>query len=144
MNTRLFYCSLIIGFLFVIFDMLIGIITSPLLFIFSSLTIWKNPPDIIAGIIFDFINGFILVGTFHVVYDGIPYKGWKKGTIYGAIIGLFRVVMGVFSTYVMYEIPLIIIFVHLITSYVEIVILGILVSILHEKLDVGVKNNKTT
>lgn len=131
---KLLTCGLITGFLFLVFDMLIGILTSPLLPPYSSLPIWKTPPDISAGVILDLINGFILVAVYMTIYDGIPGSGWIKGFNYGVIVGLFRVLMGAFSTLVMYNIPLTVILVNLVAGYVEILLLGTILALLYEKL----------
>jgi len=101
--------GMMIGVLFIILDMLIAISTSPIFAPYSSLPIWKTPPNILAGTVFDLINGFILVTVYTTIYKGIPGSGWKKGLSYGVIVGLFRVVMMTFSTIVMYNIPLILV-----------------------------------
>ena len=127
--------GIIIGFIFLLLDMLFAIITNPLLLPYSDLPIWRIPPNILAGTVFDFINGFILVGVFMVIYKGVPGTGWKKGVNYGIIVGLFRVVMMSFSTIVMYAIPIEIVTVGLISGYIEIIILCIILSLICEKIN---------
>ncbi len=125
--------SIVIGILFIIFDMVTAISISPIFSYYSDLPIWKNPPNIVAGIVFDLINGFILVTIYSIIYNGIPGLGLKKGLNYGIMIAFFRVVMSSFSAIVMYNIPLTIIVADLIANYFEIVILCILLSLIYEK-----------
>jgi hypothetical protein len=127
-------CSMVTGVLFILFDMLIAILTNPIYSPYSDLPIWKTPPNILAGVIFDLINGFILVAVYMTIYNGIPGFGWKKGLYYGLIVGFFRVVMMSFSTIVMYNIPLRLVITSLITGYIEIVTLCIILAVIYEKL----------
>jgi hypothetical protein len=127
-------CSIIVGILFIVFDMLIAITTSPLYALYSDLAIWKTPPNILVGTIFDIINGFILVGVYMVLYIGIPGLGWKKGLTYGIIVDLFRVVMMTFSSIVMLDIPLLLVVVSLVTGYIEIIVLCVILALIYEKL----------
>jgi len=133
-TKKILLCGVITGVLFLIFDMLIGISTGPIFSPYSNLPIWKIPPNIFAGIVFDLINGFILVLVYRTIYKGIPGFGWKKGLNYGVIVGLFRVVMTSFSTIVMYNVPLILVSTNLITGFIEIVILCIILAVIYEKL----------
>ena len=135
-SKKFVICSLVVGLLFAVLDMVIAMITMPLYAAYSDLPIWNNPPNVFAGMIFDLINGFILVGVYHIIKEGIPYEGLKKGAIYGIIVGLFRVIMMTFSTIVMYNVPIDFLIVSTILGFIEVIILGILVVILYEKLEV--------
>ncbi len=128
-------CSVITGVLFLIFDMLIGISTSPIFSQYSGLPIWKISPNILAGSIFDLINGFILVLVYVAIYKGIPGYGWRKGLNYGIIVGLFRVLMASFSAFVMYDIPSVLILANFITGFIEIIILCIILAVIYERLN---------
>jgi len=127
-------CGIITGVLFSVFDMLIAMSTSPMFSPYSDLPIWKTPPNILAGVIFDLINGFILAGIYTIIYNGIPGFGWRKGLNYGVFVGLFRVLMSSFSTIVMYNIPLTLVVTSLITGYIEITILCVILAAVYEKL----------
>ncbi len=133
-TKKILACSMVMGVLFIIFDMLIVISTSPIFAPYSDLPIWKTPPNILAGLFFDLINGFILVAVYVIIYNGISGFGWKKGLYYGLIVGLFRVVMMSFSSIVMYNIPLRLVITSLITGYIEIAILCIILAVIYEKL----------
>ena len=127
-------CSMVTGILFIFFDMLIGIGTSRVFAPYSELAIWKTPPNVVAGVVFDLINGFILTAVYMTIYNGLPGLGWQKGLNYGLIVGLFRVVMTSFSSIVMYNIPVILVGTGLITGYVEIVLLCVILAVMYEKL----------
>ena len=127
-------CGIVTGALFILFDMLIAMATSQIFSSYFELEIWKTPPNITAGLVFDLINGFIIVAVYMVIYNGIPGSGWQKGINYGIIVGLFRVVMTSFSSIVMYNIPLILVVTSLITGYIEIVILCVILAVIYEKL----------
>ena len=131
---RILACGIITGVLFIMFDMIIAISTSPIFSPYSDLPIWKTPPDILAGLIFDLINGFILLAVYIIIYNGIPGFGWKKGLNYGIIVGLFRVVMTSFSTIVMYTIPFTLVITSLVIGYIEIVILCVMLAVVYEKV----------
>ncbi len=133
-TVKIFSTCLITGILFILFDMLFAILISPIFSLYSGLTVFKIPPDIMAGMVFDIVNGFILVGVFSVIYTGLPGTGWRKGLNYGLIVGLLRVVMMSFSVIVMYSVPLGFVVATLITGYIEIVILCVILSTIYEKL----------
>jgi len=133
-TKKILLCGVMTGVLFLIFDMLIGISTSPIFSPYSDLPIWKTPPNILAGLVFDLINGFILVLVYGIIYKGIPGFGWKKGLNYGVIVGLFRVVMMSYSIIVMYNVPLVLVIAGLIAGFMEIVILCIILAVIYEKL----------
>lgn len=136
-NDRMVGTALITGVLFIVFDMLVAIITSPIFSAHSDLPIWNDPPNIMAGIVFDLVNGFILVIVYKTLYDGIPGLHWRKGLNYGIIVGLFRVLMMAFSTFVMYDIPLELIITSLVAGYIEIVLLCTILAMLYEKMAGG-------
>ncbi|MBU1160652.1 DUF1761 domain-containing protein, partial [Patescibacteria group bacterium] len=50
-----------------------------------------------------FIGGFalnlILVAVFVILYNSIPYKGWKRGAKFGGLIWVVSVLPGMFATY---------------------------------------------
>jgi len=107
----------------------------PLYEYYSYLPIWQTPPNVIAGIVFDIINGFIVVGIFIIIKDGIPKEGWKKGAYYGAIMGIFRVVMFTFTIVVLLNVPILIVMLNLIAGFVESLILGIVTEFLSRKFE---------
>jgi len=131
---RILIAGIIVGILFLFLDMLMAISTMPILSKYASLPIWKNPPNITAGMVFDLFNGLILVFVYSLLFSAIPGKGWKKGLNYGMIVGLFRVVMSSFSSIVMYSIPDEVVITNLIAGFIEIAVLGILVALVFERI----------
>ena len=134
---KLINCSIIVGLFFILLDMILAIAFFPINSAYMGLPIWKSPPNIVAGIIFDIINGFIIVFVYNLVKESIPYESWKKGTIYGIIMGLFRVVMMAFTTIVIYNVPIFLVVANLIGGFIEIIALGILTAFLYEKLKIA-------
>ena len=135
--AKLIICSIIIGIIFIFLDILLAIILFPINSAYMDLPIWKNPPNIIAGMIFDIINGFIVVLIYNLIKESIPFESWKKGTIYGIIMGLFRVAMMAFTTIVIYNVPIVLVIANLVSGFIEIIVLGILTVFLSEKLKIG-------
>ena len=133
---KLIICSVIIGLIFILLDMLLVIALSPINTAYMDLPIWKSPPNIVAGIIFDIINGFIIVFVYNIIKESIPFESWKKGSIYGIIMGLFRIVMMAFTTIVIYNVPIVLVVANLIGGFIEIITLGILTVFLYEKLKI--------
>lgn len=127
-------CGIVTGVLFILFDMVAGILTAPIYAPYTNLSIWKVPPNIGMGVVFDLINGFILVVVYDLIFNEIPGKGWRKGLNYGIIVGLFRNVMPAFSTIVMYMVPLDVVLMGLVVGYLEIVILCTVLSVLYERV----------
>lgn len=122
------------GVLFLVLDMVFAVAAMPFLLSYSGLPVFKNPPDVSSGVVFDLINGFILASVYIILYKGIPGLGWRKGFNYGVIVGLFRVVMASFSGIVMYNIPSVVVAVNLISGYLEIILLCVLLALIHEKI----------
>ncbi|VVB75030.1 Uncharacterised protein [Candidatus Tiddalikarchaeum anstoanum] len=71
--------SISIGVLFLVLDMAAAIITMPIMNSYVSLPVWKVPVDSTAGIIFDIINGFILVSDLLLLRKGFLAKAGRKG-----------------------------------------------------------------
>ena len=133
---KLSICSVIVGAVFILLDMIFSMATIPLYAKYAELPIWNNPPNIIAGMVFDIINGFILVCVYNLLYDGIPGDRVRKGAVYGFIVGLFRVIMMTFSVIVVYNVPFDYVIMTMITGYVEIIVLGIILALIYEKMNI--------
>lgn len=126
--------GLAMGLLFILFDMIVGMATSPIMARYADLPIWQTPLNITAGLIFDIINGFILVFVFNLITPSLPGQGWRKGLWFGLIVWLLRVVMMAFSTIVMYNVPLAIVMTNLIAGLIEVEALSIILAAMHKKL----------
>jgi len=131
--SKIIFSSLIIGVFFIILDGCSAIILSPVYARFSGLEIFKTAPSIRAGLLFDVLNGFILVTVFMVIQEGLPGGLIVKGIYFGFIVGLFRVLMNAFSSYVMYNIPPTLLIYSSLVWYVEIIVLGVLTSLVYQR-----------
>ncbi len=54
----------------------------------------------------ELILAIILVCVFVKLYDGIPYKGWKKGVKFGFLVWLVSILPGMFATYMWMNVAL--------------------------------------
>jgi len=102
---KLLLWGFLTGVLFIILDIVSAVVQLPLLSPYASLPVWKSPPETTLGMLFDIVNGLLLVGVYALIVKSIPGKGLMKGFYYGLIVGVFRTIMGAFSTYVMYAVP---------------------------------------
>ena len=131
---KILLTGICVGVLFIFLDMAVAISTAPLYAPYSDMPIWKAAPDLVAGIFFDIINGLMLAGVYSVISGSIPGRGWRRGLNYGVIVGLFRVVMGAFSTFVMYDVPVLIVSVTAVAGFVEILLLCVALSLVYERI----------
>jgi hypothetical protein len=80
-----------------------------------------------AGIAIDLAYGFIMAAMFLLLYKGLPGEaGWVKGMSFACLGGFFRVVMGVASQWMMFNVPPSALWYTLITGLGEMLILGLL------------------
>jgi hypothetical protein len=84
------------------------------------------------GLIFELINGFMLAVIYAVIHPSLPGRGWKKGISYGLLVWGLRVVMGAFSTYMMTDMPPILIAINVVTGLIEVLILGIVIAAIYK------------
>lgn len=141
---RTLIAGFIMGIAFLVLDIvsfanpLMTLISAP----YASLPIWKFSNPTAPGtsnipflsLIFELINGILLVEVWFLINKSIPGKAWMKGLNYGVLVGLFRVVMGAFSTYVMYTVPDLVLITNSFVSFIEILVLGILTQFVCEKI----------
>jgi hypothetical protein len=87
----------------------------------------KQTINIPIGLVIDLIYGFIISGIFIVIMPVLPTEiGIIKGIIYGLGMWFFRVLMGVISNWMMFNIPGKTLIYTLLTGLVEMIIIGIL------------------
>jgi hypothetical protein len=80
-----------------------------------------------AGIAIDLAYGFILAGTFLLLYKSLPGEsGLAKGVSYAILVFFFRVVMSVVSQWMMFNIPTETLLYSLATGLCEMLALGVL------------------
>jgi hypothetical protein len=87
----------------------------------------KKSFNVPAGLVIDLLYGFVISGIFIIVMPALPTEiGIVKGLVYGFGIWFFRVVMGVISNWIMFNVPVKTLIYMLLTGLIEMVILGII------------------
>lgn len=80
-----------------------------------------------AGIVIDLIYGFVMAGVFLLLYRSLPGgAGLVKGLSFALLVWFFRVVMGVASEWMMFNVPTPALLYRLATGLGEMLVLGIL------------------
>ena len=136
MNTkRLIVAGIVASVLFLVLDAVLGTAGG---FIGSQVfgLPFEQPPGMEAkmkfGLIFELINGFMLAVIYAVIHPSLPGRGWKKGISYGLLVWGLRVVMGAFSTYMMTDMPPILIAINVIMGLIEVMILCIVIAAIYK------------
>jgi hypothetical protein len=83
------------------------------------------------GLLFELLNGFILVAVYAVIHPALPGEGWRKGLSYGVVVWALRVLMWAFSTYMMTDMAPALIGITVVTGLVEVLILGVVIAALY-------------
>ena len=125
--TSYIIVSIISGILFGILDGLINAnpIANKLYEVYKPIA--KTSINFVMGVIIDLAHGFILGGTFLLVYPSLPGEvGLVKGVSFALMVWFFRVVMGVASQWMMFKVPLKTLLYTLFAGLGEMLILGIL------------------
>lgn len=133
---RTLTCGAVLAIAFLVLDVLsfANPLVTSIIAPYAGLSIWKFTNPTAPGVsnifflpfLFELINGILLAEVWFLINKSLPGKGWMKGLNYGVLVGLFRVVMGAFSTYVMYTVPDIVLITTGFVSFIEILILGVL------------------
>ena len=87
----------------------------------------KTSVSFVAGIVIDLVYGFVMAGVFLLLYKSLPGEaGLVKGISLALGVWFFRVVMGVASQWMMFNVPAGTLLYTLVAGLVEMLILGIL------------------
>jgi hypothetical protein len=87
----------------------------------------KTSINPLAGIVIDFVFGFVMAGVFLLLYNSLPGEtGFIKGLSFAVLVWLFRVVMNAASQWVMFKIPVQTLLYSLVVGLGEMLILGVL------------------
>ena len=87
----------------------------------------RDSVNMLAGFGIDIFYGFLMAAVFLVLYPAMPgATGLLKGISFGVVVWLFRVVMNVFSQWMMYKVPLKTLGYTLLTGLAEMLVLGLL------------------
>ena len=85
----------------------------------------------IAGLVFELINGFVLAVVYAIVHSCLPGAGWIKGLSFGVLVWMLRVVMWAFSTYMMTGMSPVTISITVVTGLVEMLIIGVAMALIY-------------
>ena len=87
----------------------------------------KQSVNFLAGILIDLAYGFVMAGVFLLLQASLPgASGLVKGLSFGILIWFFRVVMGVASEWMTYNVPARSLLYKLTTGLAEMLALGVL------------------
>jgi hypothetical protein len=123
---RFIIAAIATGLLFGILDGLINGNPFALKLMECYKPIAKNTINIPAGLLIDLFYGFMISGIFIVILPVLPTNsGIIKGMTYGLGMWFFRVLMGVVSNWMMFNIPVETLLYLLFAGLFEMIILGI-------------------
>ena len=128
---RYVLASIVSGVLFGIMDGIIhgNALAKRLYAIYESIS--KKSISIVAGIIIDLAYGFIIAGVFLLLYKSLPGTSWfLKALSFSLLIWFFRVVMHVATQWMMFTIPYQALLYTLGTGLLEMIILGLVCSVI--------------
>jgi hypothetical protein len=132
---RLLAAGMAASVLFLVLDMVLGTVGGFIGAEVFGLPV-EQPPGFEVkmkfGLIFELINGFMLAVIYAVIHPILPSQGWKKGISYGLLVWGLRVVMGAFSTYMMTDMPPILIAITVVTGLIEVLILCIVIAAIYK------------
>ena len=87
----------------------------------------KTSINVPAGVAIDLAYGFVMAGVFLLLYKSLPGKsGWMKGVSFAVLVWFFRVVMGVATQWMMFNVPAATLAYSLVTGLGEMLVLGLL------------------
>jgi hypothetical protein len=94
----------------------------------------KQSINIPAGLLIDLIYGFAISGIFLIIRLALPFESaLLNGVLYGLGMWFFRVLMGVVSYWIMFNIPAKTLIYLLLTGLAEMIILGIVNGLILKK-----------
>jgi hypothetical protein len=87
----------------------------------------KESINIPAGVVIDLVYGFVMAGTFLLLYKSLPGEsGLVKGITFAFLVWFFRVVMSVVSDWMTVNVPFNALIYKLLTGLGEMLVLGVL------------------
>ena len=132
--ARFILTAVLTGLLFALMDGLINANPYAINLMEVYKPIAKQSVNIPMGLVIDLFYGFIISFIFIIIRPALPTEsGIIKGLSYGLGIWFFRVVMGVISNYMMFNIPISALIYLLLTGLIEMLMLGILNGLILKK-----------
>jgi hypothetical protein len=124
--SRYVVVSIVSGLLFAMLDGLLNAnpFARTLYEVFKPIA--RSSINVGAGITIDLVYGFIMAGLFLILYKCLPGEsGLVKGISFAALAFFFRVVMGVASQWIMFEVSSQTLFYMLFAGMFEMLVLGV-------------------
>jgi hypothetical protein len=131
---RLVIAGLVASILFLVLDAALGMLGGLIGARFFGLP--STQPEgieskMVAGLVFELVNGFVLAVVYAILYTCLPGAGWVRGLSFGVLVWALRVVMWAFSTYMMTDMSPITISITVATGLLEMLIIGVVVALLY-------------
>ena len=98
---------------------------------------------IMINTIFSILFIIFLIVIFLKLYASIPGTGWKKGLVFGIIVGSIKAIPEAFNQYMLFNYPTSLILVQLINTLISLNIFGIVLASIFSKFKVIVLHTST-
>lgn len=125
--TRYIVVGIASGVIFAILDGLINAnpLAQKLYDVYKPIA--KQSVNFVAGIVIDLVYGFVMARVYLLLYQSLPGEaGLVKGIGFALLVWFFRVVMGVISTWMTFDVPVGTLLYTLFAGLGEMIILGVL------------------
>jgi hypothetical protein len=132
--TRLFIAGIAASILFLVLDATLGMVgglVEARVFGLSPRGPSQIQSKMAYGLVFEFINGFMLAVVYAVICSSLPGQGLAKGISFGFLVWGLRVVMWAFSTYMMFDVPAVSIAITTFTGLIEVLVLGVTIAAIY-------------
>lgn len=91
---------------------------------------------ILLTLLFGIFYDIVIICIYILFYESIPREKWQKGLVYGAIIAFIKAVPEAFNQYMIFNYPSILILIQLFNTMIGIILFGITLAVIFEKLNV--------
>lgn len=135
MNVKRFISAgLAAALLFLVLDALFGVLGGLIgRGVFGVEVTPMDQSKMLAGALFELVNGFLLTLVYAIIYPILPGGGWRKGITYGLIVWGLRVVMWAFSTYMMTDMSPVLIAITVLTGLLEMLIICTAIAVIYRE-----------
>ena len=125
--TRYIIVSIISGILFGVLDGLINANPFALKLYDVYKPIAKTSINVPAGVVIDLVYGFVMAALFLLLYQSLPGgAGLVKGISFAILVWFFRVMMGVATQWMTFDVPVTTLIYTIVSGLGEMLVLGIL------------------
>jgi len=131
---RLIVAGIVASLLFLVLDALFGVLGGVIAE--QLFGIPAGQPDEAKmgfGLLFELINGFMLAVVYALIQPSLGGNRWQKGLSFGLIVWGLRVVMWAFSTYMMTDMPVVLISITVVTGLIEMLIICVVIAAIYRE-----------